>query len=133
MHIHGRIGEILCRHSNANHKNEPAKSIELQRHEQITCSGGKLSRAHRNWTTYEKAACEAVQTNDRLDYLLCGAQPVHIFRDHRKLLYVFVPSALRPDSSRHILSSGHRLAIYLSRFEIFIYLADGSKNIFADI
>lgn len=69
----------------------------------------------------------------RMDYLLCEAQPVHIFTDHQNLLFVFDPSTLRPDSPRHVLSKGHRSVIPLLRFEFFIIHMDGFKNIFANI
>lgn len=109
------------------------KKIGEQHHEPMAFLGGRFAGAQRNWSTYEKEGYDIVQTFGRLDYLFWGAMQTHVFTDHRNLLYVFAPLALRPNSPRHVLSKVHRWAIHLSRFEFFINHIEGSNNVFADI
>lgn len=108
-------------------------NVKEQKHEPMALLGRRFAGVQRNWTTYEKEAYAIVQTFDRMDYLFWGPQPVHVFTDHRNLLYVFAPFALRPNSPRRVLSKVHRWAIHLSRFEFFIEHIDGTNNVFADI
>lgn len=109
-----------------------SKPLEQQRHEPLAFLGGKFTGAQKNWTTYEKEAYAIVQTFDRLDYLLWGAKQTHVFTDHKNLLYVFAPLALRPNSPRHVLSKVHRWAINLSRFQFHINHIKGVNNVLAD-
>lgn len=109
------------------------RKMSEQEHEPLAFLGGKFTGSQKNWTTYEKEAYAIVQTFERLDYLFWGAHPVHVFTDHRNLLYVFAPIALRPNSPRHVLSKVHRWAIHLSRFEFVIDHIEGANNVFADI
>lgn len=58
---------------------------------------------------------------------------MHVFTDHRSLLYWFAPLLLCSNSPRHVLSKMHRWAIHLSTFEFFINHIGGASIIFADI
>lgn len=137
-------GHVLCVYTDASEEFWAAvitqtkeqqlnKKVGEQQHEPMAFLGGRFTGAQKNWTTYEKEAYAIVQTFDRLDYLFWGTTRTHIFTDHKNLLYVFAPLALRPNSPRHVLSKVHRWAIHLSRFEFFINHIEGSNNIFADI
>lgn len=114
-------------------EDELSKAIEQQKHEPLAFLGGKFNKSQRNWTTYEKEAYAVVQTFDRMDYLFWGSKRTHVFTDHKNLLYVFAPLALRPNSPMHVLSKVHRWAIHLSRFDFFINHIEGADNVFADI
>lgn len=92
------------------------KPVEEQQHEPLAFLGGKFSGAQKNWSTFEKEAYAVVQTFKRMDYLLWGAKQTHVYTDHKNLLYVFAPLALRPNSPRHGISKVHRWAIHLSKF-----------------
>lgn len=58
---------------------------------------------------------------------------MNVFTDHRNLLYLFAPLALRPNSPRHVLSKVHRWAIHLSQIEFFIDHIENANKVFADI
>ena len=60
--------------------------------------------------------------------MILSGQPVHVYTDHRNLLYIIVPSA-----GRYVMSKVQRWATYLSRFEYVLEHVDGDQNIFADI
>lgn len=89
--------------------------------------------AQRNRTTYKKDAYVIVQTFDSMGCLFWGARPVHIFIDHRNLLFAFTPTASRLNSPRRVLSKVYRWAIHLSRFKFFIDHIEVSKNVIPDI
>lgn len=112
---------------------ELGKDPIQQGHLPLAFLGGQFAGAQRNWTTYEKEAFAIVKVFDKLDYVLLGVENVHIFTDHRNLLFVFAPLALRPSSPRYVLSKVHRWAIHLSRFDFDIEHIEGSKNVFADL
>lgn len=68
-----------------------------------------------------------------MDYLLLGAQPAHVYTDHRNLMFVFAPLALEPTLGRHIVSKVQRWALFLLRFPFVIEHVSGKSNVFADI
>ncbi len=68
-----------------------------------------------------------------MDYLFFGARTVHIYTDHRNLLFVFAPLTLEPTLGRHIISKVQRWALFLSRFSYVIEHVDGDANVFADM
>lgn len=74
-----------------------------------------------------------MQTFNRLDYLLWRARQTHVFTNHKNLLYVFAPFALRTNLPRHVLSKIHRWAIKLSWFHFHINQIEGVENVFSDI
>lgn len=104
-----------------------------QVHEPLAFIGSAFTGAERNWSTYEKEGFAIFKVFERLDYLLLGEQPVHVFTDHRNLLYVFCPSAFDSTVGKHIVSKVQRWAMLLSRFQFVIEHIEGELNIFADI
>lgn len=93
------------------------KPVTTQPHEPIAFIAGKLTGSQQNWTIYEKELYAVAQTFDRMDNVFWGWLPVHVFTDHRNLLYVFAPLALLPNSPKHVLSKVHSWAIHLSRLD----------------
>lgn len=81
---------------------------------------------------YGKEAYAFDQTFDRMDFLSWEPQPVHIFTDHRNLLYVFRLLVLPHSSPRHVLSKVQRWSIQLSCFDFLIEHMEGSRNLFTD-
>lgn len=65
--------------------------------------------------------------------MLLGGHKIHVFTDHRNLLYIFATRALDANLGRHIISKVQRWAIYLSRFEFVIEHIDGELNVCADM
>lgn len=63
------------------------KTMSMQHHETMSFNGGTLTGAQRIWTTYKKKAYAMVPALNRMDYLPWGTQPVHVFTDHRNVLY----------------------------------------------
>ena len=109
------------------------KRASEQVHEPLGFVGGEFTKAELNWSTFEKEGYAIYRTFDKLDYLMMGEQPVHVFTDHRNLLYVFAPCALVPTSARHVISKVQRWAMFLSRFDYAIEHIDGTANVFADL
>lgn len=109
------------------------KATSEQNHEPLAFLGGEFTGSSRHWTTYEKEGFAIFNVFQRLDYMMLGNQKVHIFIDHRNLLFVYAPPTLDPNLGRHVVSKVQRWAMYLSRFEYMIDHIEGSKNIFADI
>ena len=139
-----KAGKIICVYTDASDRfwygvvsqtdeNELKKPLHLQSHEPLAFTGGVFKKAEANWNTFEKEGFAIFQTFDCLDYLFLDEHPVHLFTDHRNLLYTFAPMALQPAMKRHAVSKVQRWAIFLSKFEYIIEHVDGSQNIFADI
>lgn len=62
------------------------KPVEEQIHEPLAFIGSAFAGAERNWSTYEKEAFDIFKVFGRIDYMLLGKQPVHVFTDFRFLL-----------------------------------------------
>lgn len=142
--VHPDKEKIICVHTDASdrfwsgvvtqiHQKDLEIKICQQNHEPLGFVGGEFTKHELNWSTYEKEGFAIFRTFEKLDYLMLGEQSVHVFTDHRNLLYVFAPCALIPTTGRHIVSKVQRWAMYLSRFKYVIEHIDGERNIFADI
>lgn len=68
-----------------------------------------------------------------MDYMLLCEDDVHLFKDHRNLLFVFNPYVFKPSLGTHIVNKVQRWALYLSRFMYTIEHIEGSRNATADI
>lgn len=104
-----------------------------QSHAPLAFLGAAFKGAEGRWSTYEKEDFAIFKVLVKLDYLLLGSNPMHVFTDHTNLLYVFSSLALEPSLSRHIVTKYQRWALYLSRFHYVIEHTDGNSNVFADI
>lgn len=102
-------------------------------HELLAFIDAEFSKTEKSWTTFEKEGFSIFRVFDKLDYLLMGEQKVHVFTDHRNLLYVFAPTVFHYSIGRHTLAKVQRWAIFFSQFEFFIEHIDGSDNVFEDI
>lgn len=112
---------------------EGSKKIELLEHNSLSFLSGEFSGASSNWTTYEKEAFAIFSTFSKLDFMLLDEHPIHVFTDHRNLLFVFSPTSFEPAVGRHVISKVQRWAIFLSQFNYVIEHIDGERNVFADI
>ena len=141
---HPSSDKVICVYTDASRKfwagvvtQLPPEQLSLpmdrQKHEPLAFLGGAFKGAQLNWSTFEQEAFAIFQTFEKVDYLLMDEQPVHVFTDHRNLLFVFAPYAFEPTLGRHIASKVQRWAIYLSRFSYVIEHVDGNANVFADI
>ena len=65
--------------------------------------------------------------------MLLAEGNIHLYTDHRNLLFVFNPIALNPALARHMVRKMQRWGLYLSRFSYAIKHVKGEKNIMADI
>ena len=136
--------ETICVHTDASERDWAGIVIQIdhsklekkphdQRHQPLGFVGGELTKAEVNWGTFEKEGCAIFKTFEKLEYLLLGEQPVHVFTDHRNLLYVFAPCALVRTSAHHVVSKFQRCAMYLSRFDYVIEHIDRTANVFAHL
>lgn len=107
--------------------------LEEQQHEPLAFLGSEFKNAKLGCSTFEKEGYAIFQTFEKLDYLLLGAQPAHVYTDHRNLMFSFAPLALEPTLGRHIVSKVQRWALFLSRFPFVIEHVSGKSNVFAHI
>lgn len=137
-------GKIICVYTDASDRfwsavvtqtdeKELSKPIEKQKHAPMGFLGAEFKGAEKGWSTFEKEAFAIFQTFSKMDYLFLGEQRVHVFTDHRNLLFVFAPLALEPALGRHVVSKVQRWALFLSRFFYKIEHVKGDENVFADI
>ncbi len=63
-----------------------------------------------------------------LDYLFYTESPVHVFTDHRNLLFVFSPHSVEPALGRHVVSKVQRWALHLSKYQYVIEHIDESET-----
>ena len=68
-----------------------------------------------------------------MDCMLLAEDDIHLYTDHRNLLFVFNPLALDPTLGRHIVNKVQRWGLFLSRFSYAIEHVDGECNVMADI
>lgn len=109
------------------------KPIEEQRHLPLAFLSSAFKKAELGCSTFEKEAFAIVQVFKKLDYLLLTQRPVHVYTDHRNLLFVFNPLSLEPVLGRHIVSKVQRWALHLSKYSYTIEHIEGDKNVMADI
>lgn len=61
---------------------------------------------------FEQEGYAIFQTFDKVDYLLLNEQPVHVFTDHRNLLFVFALLTMEPTLGRHAVTKVQRWALF---------------------
>ncbi len=108
-------------------------SSEQQQHEPLAFLRSAFKSAALRWSTFENEAFAIYQVFTRLDYLVYTESPVHVFTDHRNLLFVFSPHSLEHALGRRIVSKVQRWELHLPKYEYVIKHIDGSENAFADI
>lgn len=109
------------------------KPIEEQAQEPLAFLRAAFKDAEKNWSTFEQEGFAIYQSLKKLDYLFYHEHPIHVFTDHRNLLFLFAPLALEPALERHVVNKVQRWALYLSQLPYLIEHVDGEHNIFADI
>ena len=114
-------------------KNSLKLQLEDQKHEPLAFLGSEFKKSQLNWSTFEKEGFSIYQTFKKTDYMLYGHPEIHIFTDHRNLLFVFAPNAVCPALGHHIISKVQRWALFLSTFNYTIEHIRGSDNVFPDI
>ncbi len=112
---------------------ELSKTVEYQGHDPLAFFGAELKERELRWTTYEKEAFAIFMVFEKLEYLFHRENPIHIFTDHRNLMFVFSPLSLEPSLGRAQVSKVQLWAMYLSRFDYAIEHIAGDRNILADI
>lgn len=88
--------------------------MEEQIHEPLAFLGAAFKDAQLNWSTFEPEGHAIFQTLEKVDYLFMNGDPVHVFSDHRNLMFVFAPLAIEPALGRHVVSKVQRGALFLS-------------------
>lgn len=64
---------------------------------------------------------------------MLGEKPVHIFTDHRNLLFFFAPQVRLSNVFRHVISKVQQWAMYVSRFPFCIENRERHCKVFADM
>lgn len=109
------------------------EEIENQNHERLSFLKGSFKRHEHNWSTFEKEPHSIYQVFLKMGYMLLVEDMIHIYTDHRNLLFVFNPFALNNTISRDVISKVQRWGLYLSRFSYVIKHIEGHRNIIPDI
>jgi len=109
------------------------KPLEDQRHQPLAFISSSFKDSELHWSTYEKEGFSIYQVFKRLDYLLLGSIPSHVYTDHRNLLFVYNPMSIEPAMGRHIVNKVQRWALFLSRFHYTIEHIAGDSNVMADV
>ena len=107
--------------------------LEEQRHDPLVFLGQKFNATELKWTTYEKEGYAIFKTSKKIDFLMLSDLDVHVFTDHRNLLFVSSPTFLKPNIGSHAVPKILRWALFLSMFTYKIEQVMGEENIFADI
>lgn len=89
-----------------------SKPFFNQEHEPLAFLGGTFKDAQSNWSTYEQEGYGIVKTLDKLDYLFLDEHPVHVFTDHRNLLFVFALVVPQPTLGQHVVAEIQRWAVF---------------------
>lgn len=136
--------KIICVHTDASDKfwsgivtqcdpSELHKLKTQQNHQPLAFLGSQFSATQERWTTYEQEAFAIYETFKRLKYMLICDQGIHIFTDHKKLLFTFHPLSVEPSIARHKMMKVARWALFLSTFNYCIEHVDGDSNDFPDM
>lgn len=112
---------------------ELEKPLEKQMHQPLAFVSSAFKDSELHWSTYEKEGFSIYQVFKRLDYLLLGNKPSHVYTDHRNLLFVYNPLSMEPAMGKHVVNKVQRWALYLSRFQYTIEHISGDSNVMADI
>ncbi|PXF42858.1 Enzymatic polyprotein [Gracilariopsis chorda] len=115
------------------HRLELHKEITQQAHLPLTFVGQAISSSQQRLSTPEKEAYAIYQVFRKLDYFFLGENPVHVYTDHRNLMFAFNPHAFEPTLGRHVITKVQRWALSLSQFDYTIEHILGKLNIFADM
>lgn len=114
-------------------KEQLEKPTEDQRHKPLAFLSSAFKDSELHWSTFEKEGYAIYQVFSKLDYLMFGEKPSHLYTDHRNLLFVYNPLSVQPEIGRHVVNKVQRWALYLSRFHYNIEHVAGEKNVMADI
>lgn len=109
------------------------KELHERRMEPLAFLGSAFNQTQKNWSTIEKEAFAIYQAFSKKDYLLGAESDIHLYTDHRNLLFVFSPTSVHPMLGRHTINKVLRWALYLSQFMYTIEHVPGGANLFADI
>lgn len=109
------------------------KEIEDQMHQPLAFLGSLFNDTQQHWSTFEREAYAIFQSFEKMDYMFACEEDIHIFTDHRNLLFVFNTLALKPMLGRHIVNKVQRWALFLSRFMYSIEHIAGERNVAADM
>ena len=112
---------------------ELEKEVSEQHNEPLAFLSSSFKKSELNWSTFEKEAFAIYQTFKKLDYMFACEELIHIFTDHRILLFVYHPRALHPLLGRHIISKALRWGLFLARFLYIIEHVCGESNFMPDI
>lgn len=115
------------------HAAELDKKTEDQKHEPLAFLGAAFKGSEEWWTTFEKEAYAIYQVFKKLDYMMMTEKEIHLYTDHRNLLFVFNPLALDASLGRHVVNKVQRWGLYLSKYSYIIEHVEGEKNVMADI
>ena len=109
------------------------KNVENQKHEPLAFLGSEFKGSEEWWTTFEKEAYAIYQVFKKLDYLLLTEEEIHLYTDHRNLLFIFNPLALDQTLGRHVINEVQRWGLYLSKYSYIIEHVEGEKIVMPDI
>ncbi len=100
--FHGAVATQCC-------AVELEKKFEEQRHMPLAFLSAEFRGAKCRWSTVQQEAYTIYNCFKKLDYLLAPVEDVHIFTDHRKLLFIFNPRSADPPLAQHVITKSAAL------------------------
>lgn len=82
--------------------------LNMQIHQPLAFLGGSFNSTQRNWTTFEQEVFAVFMNFEKMDYMFTCENDIHIFTDHRNLLFVFSAHAIAPTLGRHVVNKVQR-------------------------
>lgn len=82
-------------------------------HEKLAFVSDRLSKARMCWSTIEKEACSAMESLERVHWLLVYLQGSYIYMDHSNIFYIFHPTSVAIDISQTAIRKVLRSAVLL--------------------
>ena len=101
-------------------------ALENMSLEPVAFPSGSFKGSQLRWAAVDKEGFAIVDTFRRLEYLLWGG--VHIFTDHRNLMYIFNPEACVTSVTKAMAQRLENWKAVLGRYQYAIEHIPGERN-----
>jgi len=102
-------------------------------HQPVAFLSGSFKNAQMSWPIVGKEAFAVHEACDKLEHFIQRNRGVHIFTDHRNLVYIFDPAGRPAGTSKGTAGRLERWGIALSAVPYIIQHVEGESNDFADM
>lgn len=85
------------------------------------------------WKTIEKEAYAILATTEKSNWLVTCAKGFDLFKDHNKIVFIFDPVYIMPDTSQLTTREVLRWAVRLSAYNFVCHHITGEDNVWTDL